>query len=98
MLLCVYPDWINCGRIEYSFYIRLEKSDEDILKVEMRLLDYLEESEGKAFTAKALHKRCIEENHIKISVNQIEKILSDLYSVGKVRFSVKENVRYYLIP
>jgi len=68
----------------------------DVLrKAEKLLFDYLRENKGKAFIAKSLHKRCIEDTNLDMSIAETEKILYDLHLLGTCRLDVKENVNYY---
>ena len=68
----------------------------EILKKAKKLLfDYLEENKGKAFSAKSLYKRCIEDTPLDVSLTEIEKLMYDLHLLGKVRLDIKENVNYY---
>ena len=76
----------------------LARKDEVLRKAEKALLDYLEENKGKAFTAKSLHKRCIEDTQLDVSITETKKILYDLHSLGKLRLDNQEDVNYYFAP
>ena len=73
----------------------MASKNEVFRKAEKVLFDYLEENKGKAFTAKSLHKRCIEDTQLDVSIPETEKILYDLHLLGKFRLDIKENVNYY---
>ena len=75
----------------------MDIKSKNLFKVEKLLVNYLEGNKGNAFSTKALQKRCVEENNPDMSVTEIEKILNDLQSLGKVRVSVKENVNHYFV-
>ena len=53
----------------------LEKKAALIRKAEKVLCDYLIENKGKAFSAVALHKRCIEYNILKLSPTEYSSIM-----------------------
>jgi len=76
---------------------RQRKKDEALMEAEKILSDYLKENHGKAFTAPVLHKNCIEHNKLKVKMNETEKILHDLYLLGRFRLNVKENINYYFV-
>ena len=46
---------------------KLDIKEKNLFNVEEQLLAYLEKNKGKAFSARALHKRCIEENNLDIN-------------------------------
>jgi len=71
------------------------RRNEVLIKAEKLLLNYLRENKGKAFIAKSLHKKCIEDNNLDVSIVETEKILHDFYLLGRCRLDVKENVNYY---
>lgn len=76
---------------------KLETEYEILRKVKKSLSNYLEENKGKAFTAKALHKRYVEDNNLDVSLTETEKILRDLHLLGTICLDVKENVNYYFV-
>ncbi|NVM19378.1 MAG: hypothetical protein HWN80_16875 [Candidatus Lokiarchaeota archaeon] len=77
--------------------LKLEEEDNILRKAEKLLSNYLVENKGKALTAKALHKRCVEDNHLDVSLTETEKILRDLHLLGRIRLDAKENVNYYFV-
>ena len=76
---------------------KLEKKGEILRRAEKVLCDYLEENKGKAFTAVVLHKRCVEDNHLDLSISETEKLLHDLYLLGRFSLDAKENINYYFV-
>ncbi|NVM45260.1 MAG: hypothetical protein HWN79_10110 [Candidatus Lokiarchaeota archaeon] len=64
-------------------------------KVGTILVQYISENKGKAFTAKSLHDRCIENTNFDMSISEIENLCYGLHNLGKIRLDIKENVNYY---
>ncbi|MFX0009303.1 MAG: hypothetical protein ACFE9R_03220 [Candidatus Hermodarchaeota archaeon] len=75
-----------------------EKRDNLLYRIEKLICNYLETNKGKAFTAQSIHNRCIEANQLTISILETEKIINNLYSLGKCHLDVKEDAKYYYIP
>ncbi|NVM43665.1 MAG: hypothetical protein HWN79_02020 [Candidatus Lokiarchaeota archaeon] len=67
-------------------------------KIKNILSTYLVENKGKAFTAKVIHKRCIEDTHSDVTISETEKMLYELNLIGKVHVSIKDDVYYYFVP
>lgn len=74
------------------------KRDNFLFRIEKLICDYLEANKGKAFTAQSIHNRCIEANQLNISILETEKIIDNLYSLGKCHLDVKEDAKYYFVP
>jgi TfoX/Sxy family transcriptional regulator of competence genes len=87
--------FVECSRIKKMQ--KLVKKDEILRRAEKVIRNYLEKNKGKAFTAVALRKRCVEDNQLELSLADIEKLLNDLHLLGRIRSDAKENVNYYFV-
>lgn len=78
-----------------------KKAKEFDIKKELReraqdsLFEVIENNKGKAFTAEALYKRCIEPFHLGVSLTETQQLLNDLQLLGKIRSENKDNKIYY---
>lgn len=65
----------ECSRIKKRQ--KLEKKDAILRRAEKLLCNYLEENKGQASTAVALRKKCVEGNHLDLSITDAEELLRD---------------------
>jgi hypothetical protein len=66
-------------------------------KIKKILSTYLVENKGKAFTAKSIHNRCLDDTHSDITISDTEKMLYEMNLIGALQISIKDNVYYYFI-